>query len=162
MQIFVKHILFLAIVWGVTGCHQPSYREQEGAFIIWKSPQLRYADQGFIYKAPNATKVEIYSSGTPVMTLEIGTTSVCANFWACVSKSSFNAKYLSPYYPDDTIAQIFRGEAIFDGVRKQRTRNGFTQQLSKPGKYHIDYKVFNNKILFHDTITQIEIKVIRQ
>jgi len=154
-------------VWAVmiallAACAKPTYTQQDSALIVWKTPLLRYADQGFIYKAPAATKVEIYSNGTALMRLKIDREHICASFWACESKSRFNAKYLSRYYPPDTLERIFRGEAIFGGINKQPKRNGFTQQIQSPHKYKIDYRVLNNEIIFRDTINEIQLKVIKQ
>jgi len=159
---FTAGIALTVSVAMLVGCTKPAYMEQESALIVWRTPLLRYADQGFIYKAPAATKVEVYSSGSPLLRLKIGKKGICASFWACESKSRFNAKYLSRYYPPDTLERIFRGEAIFGGIHKQSKRNGFTQQIQSPHKYKIDYRVLNNEIIFRDTINKIQLKVIKQ
>ena len=159
---FTAWIALIASVAMLAGCTKPAYTEQESALIVWKTPLLRYADQGFIYKAPAATKVEIYSNGSPLLRLKIDRERICASFWACEPKSRFNAKYLSRYYPPDTLERIFRGEAIFGGINKTLKRNGFTQQIQSPHKYKIDYRVLNNEIVFRDTINEIQLKVIKQ
>ncbi len=146
----------------LAGCTQPEYDRQESALIIWKSPLLRYADQGFIYKAPTRTKVEIYTNGTPLLRLKIDQKQICVSFWACVEKARFNAKYLSRDYPPDTLERIFRGEAIFGGLHRMSLRNGFTQQIESPERYKIEYRVFKNETVFRDTINKILIKVIKQ
>jgi len=159
---FTTGITLAVLAAMLVGCTKPAYTQQESALIVWKTPLLRYADQGFIYKAPAATKVEIYSNGSPLLRLRIDRERICASFWACESKSRFNAKYLNRYYPPDTLEHIFRGEAILNGINRQSKRNGFTQQISSPHKYKIDYRVLNNEIIFRDTINQIQLKVIKQ
>ena len=158
----MKLTVVLAAIVVLAGCVRPEYTQQESALIIWKSPVLRYADQGFIYKAPGRTKVEIYSNGTPLLRLKIDQKQICVSFWACVEKARFNAKYLSRDYPPDTLEHIFRGEAIFGGLHRVSQRNGFTQQIESSARYKIEYRVFNNEIVFHDTINKILIKVIQQ
>ena len=161
-KLAARFTTWMASIALLTSCTKPTYTQQESALIIWKTPLLRYADQGFIYKAPSATKVEIYSNGSPLLRLKIDKKNICASFLACEPKSRFNTKYLSRYYPPDTLERIFSGEAIFGGINKQPKRNGFTQQIGSPNKYEIDYRVLNNEIIFRDTINQIQLKVIKQ
>jgi len=158
----VKKIVVLVALWMLGGCAEPQYLKQESAYIVWKTPTLRYADQGFIYESPTGVKVEIYSSGQPLMRLRIDRTHICASFWQCLTKAQFNTRFLSKEYPPDTLERIFRGEPIFGGEQIARGRNGFTQMLYRPHKYKIDYRVLNNQIIFRDTINEIQLKVIKQ
>ena len=158
----VKKIVFLVALWMLGGCAEPQYVKQESAYIVWKTPTLRYADQGFIYESPTGVKVEIYSSGQPLMRLRIDRAHICASFWQCLSKAQFNAQFLSRYYPPDTLEHIFKAEPIYGGEQIERGRNGFTQILYRPHKYKIDYRVLNNQIIFRDTINEIQLKVIKQ
>jgi hypothetical protein len=161
MQI-TKIVVTLALLLGIEGCTEPKYTQEESAYIVWKTPTLRYADQGFIYESPTGVKVEIYSSGQPLMRLRVDRTHICASFWQCLSKVQFNTQFLSRYYPPDTLEHIFKAEPIFGGEQIERGRNGFTQMLYRPHKYKIDYRVLNNQIIFRDTINEIQLKVIKQ
>jgi len=78
-----------------------------------------------------------------------------------MSKQSFNTEVLSAFYPDDILEHIFRGQEVFGGVDLTKTRNGFTQEIVKKGKYNIHYSVLNKQILFRDTMNDILIKVKR-
>lgn len=158
-----RKYLFLGVVlWFVWGCSNVDYTQQYSAYIVLKTPHLKYADMGFIYENSQRLKVEIYSNGQVVTALKIGKDSVCMGTMSCLSKKAFTRRFLSLEYPDEMIGQIFRGEAIFGGRNKIQKRNGFTQKCIKHGKYHIEYTVFNKQILFRDTINKILIKVIRQ
>ncbi len=77
----------------------PSPVPQKSLFVVWKSPSLRYADQGFLYIKPKKLKFEVYASGQPALSLSISPSQICTGP-LCMSKKSFNAKYLSKYYPD--------------------------------------------------------------
>jgi len=137
----------------------PQPQAQKSRFIVMKMPSIKYADQGFISTSSGMTKVEIYSSGTAVMRLEITSSSVCSGSFACMSKRAFNQKFLSASYPDDTIGRIFRGEQIFAGLGMRSKKGGFGQVVSKSGIYSINYSVLNDSIIFRDTINNILIKV---
>jgi hypothetical protein len=114
---------------------------------------------GFIYENEEATKIEIYASGQALMSLEIREKAICMSLLECMSKRSFNERVLSGLYPEDTVENIFRGTAIFDGLGMKKSRNGFTQEIIKNNQYAILYSVFNKQILFRDTINNITIKV---
>jgi hypothetical protein len=144
------------------GCGEAAYTQQNSAYIVLKTPTFKYADMGFLYENDNEVKVEIYGSGQALMTLRVTKDSVCMSRLECMSKSTFNSRVLSVNYPKDTIGQIFRGKPIFAKDNIVQKRNGFTQKLINADKYHIEYSVLNNQILFRDTINQILIKVIKQ
>jgi len=145
-----------------SGCREPEANKTESALIVWKTPSLRYADMGFISERSGGLDIEIYDSGKAVMRLKVDREAVCTGAYRCMSKHRFNQKFLSGGYPDDTLERIFRGEKIFAGLGLLEKRNGFTQKIEKAGCCRIDYRVFNNQIIFRDTINQIFIKVKRQ
>ncbi len=161
-MIFFKKILFIALAILIyTGCSITQPLVQKSTFIVMKTPVFRYADQGFINKGKDETKIEIYASGTPVMKLEIGSSQVCSGsgLFSCLSKRDFNKRFLSADYPDDTLEKIFRGEKIFAGLNTEYKNGGFVQSIKKDSLYEINYSVFNGSIIFRDTINNILIKV---
>jgi len=157
----IKIFLLAMTMLCVGACSSKNYTKQESAFIVFKTATVRHADLGFIYKNPDALKIELYSAGQAVMALEITDSSVCMGILECMSKSSFNKAVLSTYYPDNLIDNVFRGKAIFDAENMLKTRNGFTQNISKGNEYSIHYSVLGNQTLFRDTINNIVIKIKR-
>ncbi len=143
------------------GCGEAPKLKGESAMIVLKTPAMKYADMGFIYATPSEVKAEIYGSGQALFTLRITPQSVCTSRFACLDRRSFNARMLSANYPDDTLERIFRAKPLFNGKNVVKKRNGFTQKLLMPGKYNIEYTVFNNERVFRDTINQILIKIKR-
>ena len=161
----MKHkrtILLIIVSFLFSACASKEYVEQNAAFIMFKTPTFKYADMGFIYENKEEIKVEIYGSGQALMSLEISETSVCMSSLECMSKSTFNKEVLYSMYPQDTLENIFRGKALFDGIGLETKGNGFTQKIVKKDKYNIDYRVLNNQVIFHDTINAILIKVKKQ
>jgi len=158
----IKKILLTSLIIALlAGCSSKNYTKQESVFIVFKTPTFKHADLGFVYKAKDALKVELYSAGQAVMALEITEATVCMSLLECMGKNSFNEAVLSGYYPTDLIDNVFRGEAIFSGKNKKLTRNGFTQSIIKENEYSINYSVLTNQIIFRDTINAILIKMKR-
>jgi hypothetical protein len=159
---FKSAVTLLMISFLFSSCAPKEYIKQNSAYIMFKTPTFKYADMGFIYENEEEIKVEIYSSGQALMSLEISESSVCMSLLECMGKSSFNKEVLSSMYPEDILENIFRGKPIFESVGLEKKGNGFTQKILKEDKYNIDYSVLNNEIIFHDTINTIQIKVKKQ
>jgi hypothetical protein len=149
-------ILSLIATFILSGCvgSMPKYNTSSSTFIVFKTPTLRYADQGFISKANSETKVEIYSSGKAVMRLRVTNNQICLSSLACMSGNEFNKKVLNANYPSDTLGKIFRGEPIFGGKNLIKTKKGFKQKIGS-----ISYSVEGKNIEFIDTIAGVKIKV---
>jgi len=155
-------IVFLALVGFVlSACSAKEYAKQESVFIVFKTPTFRHADLGFIYVNDEEMKIEIYSSGQAVMSLEVSQSAVCMSMLECMSKHSFNKEVLSENYPNTILDNIFKGKKIFNGTNVVKMGNGFTQNISNLSKYDITYSVLNKQIIFRDTINDVLIKVKR-
>jgi len=135
--------------------------EQKSMFIVMKLPAFKFADQGFVDRSNGSTKIEIYSSGTPVMKIEITGSQVCSGsgLFSCMSKSAFNSRFLSANYPDDTLEHIVTSEPIFDSEGMQGGGDSFTQTISKDGAYNISYSASSGSSEFIDSTNDIVIKV---
>jgi len=156
-----KSLFFLLFVALLSGCATTEYTKQESIFMVFKTPTFKHADLGFMYENTEEMKVEIYSNGQAVMALKIGKENICMSLLECMNKKSFNKEVLSAYYPVDILSHIFRGQEIFSGQNLIKTRNGFTQTLTKTGEYNINYSVLNKQIIFRDKMNNIFIKVKR-
>ena len=156
MKNFLKKVAATVFVLVLSGCvgSMPEYKSSNSTFIVFKTPTIKYADQGFVSKADSETKVEIYSNGQAVMRLRITPSQVCLSSLACMSGEEFNKKVLNASYPSDTIGKIFRGEEIFGGKGKIETPNGFIQKIGS-----IYYRVENGNIDFIDSAAGVKIKV---
>jgi len=138
-------------------------KKQESAFIVIKTPSMKYADMGFITSSVNGVNVEIYAAGQPLMDFEINGLNVCMSTFKCMDKKSFNEKVLSSSYPDEILENIFRAKPIFDSENLEQDKEGsFSQKLTKEGIYDISYSVNAKQRIFRDTINKILIKVREQ
>jgi len=152
-------LLSIMLIVGCTGKQLIKKENQESAFIIIKTPTMRYADMGFIYKKSDLVKVEIYALGQPLMNLDINSMNVCLSTFKCMEKKDFNTKMLSSTYPDTILENIFRAKPIFNKKNLEENSNGFTQKIQKDKEYDITYSVKSDKRVFRDTINKIKIEV---
>ena len=154
--------LLIIMILTLTGCVIKKPMQQNSAFITIKTPEIRYADMGFVNKYTDSLKVQIYSNAQPIVSLDMYKERICMSLFECMSKSDFYRKVFHVSYPDDTLEHIFSSKPIFGGLNLIKTSNGFTQNITKPGQYSISYEISDDKVSFHDKINQIIIKVQQQ
>ncbi len=148
------------LLWGVlSGCRTPGLPEaQEGVFVIWKTPVMRYADQGFLYRGKDRIRLEVYANGQAVMRLSLTPTQICSGA-LCMNPKTFNLRYLSPHYPKMFLIHLLSGEPIFGGEGRKKSEGEWLQEIHRAGEYDIHYRVSKNSIDFRDTINAIVIKI---
>ena len=137
-------------------------KKEESAFIVLKTPSIKYADMGFIRDTSSKLKVEMYAAGQPLVSIEVNGMNICMSTFECMEKRDFNKKLLSQNYPDTLLENIFRANPIFDGENVEKKRDGFTQKIKKDELYDITYTVISGERKFRDTINKILIKVREQ
>ena len=152
-------LMAILLLGGCAGKELIPEKNQESAFIIIKTPTMRYADMGFLYKKTDLVKVEIYSMGQPLLTLDINGMNVCMSTFKCMSKEDFNKKMLHDSYPPTLLEHIFKAQPIFEKEGYEKISNGFTQKIKKEGAYDITYSVTSDKRTFRDKINKIKIEV---
>ena len=157
MQKILKKTIMFGFLLSLSGCvgAMPEYKSSKSEFIIFKTPKIKYADQGFVSKADNETKVEIYSSGQALMRLRILKDQVCMSSFACMSKQEFNKKILaSSNYPNTLLENIFNAKPIYNGKNLKKQNGGFSQNIAT-----IKYKVVGKNISFIDSSNGVKIVV---
>ncbi len=140
------------------GCAEQKAVPQEGIFVVWKSPGMKYADQGFLYKEKDRLRLEVYANGQAALRLTVTPKNVCVGA-LCLNAKEFNRRYLSAEYPEQTLWGILQGKEIFGGKGLTKREEGFTQHIEKTGHYAIEYSVLNGSIVFRDKINDISIKI---
>ena len=152
----------LAMLFIINGCTQLSPEKQESAFIVIKTPRMKYADMGFISNSKSNVKIEIYAAGQPLVAWEINALNICMSTLKCMEKQDFNKEFLNTSYPDTLLENIFRGEPIFKKKGYEKVENGFKQTLKAEKNYNISYKVIDGERIFRDKLNKILIKVREQ
>ncbi|WP_345985227.1 hypothetical protein WCX49_11515 [Sulfurimonas sp. HSL-1656] len=132
----------VAVLFG--GCTMKKPPETEAYVVVFKTPQWRFADTGYIRKGDGVAELEVFEAGQRILRLQVETL-VCTEGEGCLSKSAFNAKYLSADYPDDLFYHLLRGEAIMERKNLVHTDAGFEQNIGG-----IVYRVTPEQIYFKD------------
>ena len=156
MQKKINILISGAVALMISGCvgAMPEYSKSNGKMIIFKTPTVKFADQGFVSSATSEVKVEIYGSGQALMRLRVTPTQTCMSSMACMGNSEFNKKVLNANYPADTLEHIFKGEQIFAGQGLSQSADGFTQNIGS-----ITYSVSSGNISFRDSSNGVKIVV---
>ena len=150
----MRYVLFLCFLI-FSGCSIKSYEHTQAKIIIIKSPKLKFADIGYVRNSDEKIEVELFVAGRATQKITINHL-ICTTD-GCMSKNSFNAEYLSPFYPGETLQNIILGRKIFGGKNFLETRNGFSQYIKNT---HVDitYKVGFGVIYFKDKKNKIILK----
>ncbi len=154
--------LLLGLILLFNACSIKEVKKQESAFIVMKTPSIKFADMGFIYNDDENIKVEIYTAGQALVDLNINAQNICLSLLQCMEKEEFNEKVLSASYPSTLLENIFKAEPIFEKENLEEVAGGFEQKITKEDKYDIRYSVISGKRTFRDKLNKILIKVRKQ
>jgi len=156
MRNFLKIVGLALLVFILQACvgSMPEYKSSKSSYIVFKTPKFAYADMGFVAKASDEVKVEIYSNGQALVRLRITPSQVCMSQIKCMDAKRFNSEYLGASYPKDTLFRIFRGEEIFNGKGKESLGSGFAQKIGS-----IEYEVQGEHIHFVDSQSGVKIEI---
>ncbi len=158
----IKHFLKRSIffTWTLlllTGCAPKRYEPPMAVLIVFKTPTLKYADQGFVYRAKNRVKVQIYASGKPVFELEAGRR-VCVD-GNCMDEAKFYKKFMGTEYPQGTLVAIFSRRPIFGGKDLECESGRCEQRIKNSDRYDIIYAFDSRSAKFKDRWNHIFIKM---
>ena len=155
-----KFIQTSFILWAslflLSGCALKKYEKNEASLIIIKTPQLKFADLGYIRTNMDEVRVDLFTAGQLMQSITINHL-ICVDD-GCMTKSDFNADYLHPSYPDDLILDVLLARPIFEKALLEKTEMGFIQEL-KSTEYNIIYRIENGNIYFKDKQNNFLIKI---
>ena len=140
----------------LSACSIKNYEQTQAKIIIIKSPQLKFADLGYIRNSDDSVELELFIAGKSVKKLAINYL-VCVDE-GCMSRSSFNSQYLNATYPDSLLQNILLGREIYNGKNRLKTNDGFSQQI-KTNDVEINYRVNSHEIFFKDKKNRIIFKI---
>jgi len=152
----MKYILLIFAIIFFSACSIKEYSNTQTKIFIIKSPQIKFADIGYIRNTNEAVELELFMAGKVIERISINHLICVRN--GCMSKRGFNEDYLHPTYPDNILQNILLGNEIYDGQNRIKTDNGFEQNIES--KYvDIIYKVNKDSILFKDRKNRIIFKI---
>ena len=152
----VKISFLFFITFFLAGCSVKTYEMNVSKLIVIKSPQIKYADLGYIRGHGDSLRIELYEMGNVVKSIEINNF-ICVDD-GCMLKNVFNQKYLSGSYPSDTLENVILGHAIYDGKSLKKLYDGYMQKI-KDENVDITYEVTSEGIRFRDSKNGILLKI---
>ena len=154
----MKYLLLTILIVILSACSFKDYKHSSTNLLTIKTKRLKFSDLAYIRHINDKIEIDLYVAGKAVKQIDINYL-ICIDD-GCITKSKFNKLYLSSYYPDDILQNIFLGKKIFNGKNTTLTPNGFEQKIKDK---HIDIKYIlkQNKIYFKDRKNKILIKIKR-
>ncbi|AJC86985.1 hypothetical protein [Campylobacter sp. RM16704] len=150
-QIFF--LCFLCVFFSSCTLKKP---QSQGVYVVLKTPQMKFADYGFLYERQKSVKLELYNASKALFELKI-TDKICIN-GVCYTKKLFNKRFFNYEYYDDFLQDIILKKPIFSGKNKQINSCGFSQKLLSKN-YDIFYEVCNGNINFSDKKSKIKFSI---
>jgi len=151
----MKYFLLVFILL-FSACSIKEYEQTKSKLIIIKSPQIKFADLGYIRSTGSAIELELFMAGRSIKKIEINRL-ICVDE-GCMTRGGFNEDYLDESYPSDLLQNILLGNVIYDGLNKEKTEDGFIQKI-KNDDVNIKYKVNKKQIFFKDKENEIIFKI---
>jgi hypothetical protein len=107
INIFRTYITIISIFL-FTGCFSTNEPQlTSSATILFKTPQMKFYDKGFIFKYNDYTQVQVFSAGTAILDMKIYNDKICRTTFKCQDLKTFNKENLSASYPDNFLKELF-------------------------------------------------------
>lgn len=134
----VKRIfLFLLPFFLFVGCafnQQPI--DTKSITVIFKTPNLKFYDKGFVEKYENRIHLSIFSSGVLALDLNIYEDKICQGLFRCIDGKEFNKQFLDVEYEKDFFYKLFGDE----NTNFKDEKNGILIKILKDEQIKADYK----------------------
>jgi len=151
----MKYIL-LTFTLLFSACSIKNYEHTQSKIIIIKSPQLKFADLGYIRHSGDAVELELFVAGRSVKKIAINYL-ICVDE-GCMSRSAFNSEYLNAEYPTSLLQNILLSAPIYESQSLLKTDDGFEQKI-KTNNVDITYRVNSHQTYFKDKQNKILFKI---
>jgi hypothetical protein len=111
--LIIKKLLFLSFIFIFTGCSIKQPIKSRSATIIFKTPNIKFYDKGFITKYEDKIHLQIFNVGRLVLDLKIYKDEVCQGTLQCINSKEFNSQYFHKSYKDDFLYNLFSQNKIY-------------------------------------------------
>jgi len=109
----MKLLLSTLIIIFLIGCSSKQPIRTTKATIIFKTPLMKFYDQGFLNYHNDYIELAIFNAGNIVLHLDIYKDQICQGTMQCLSSKEFNQKYLSESYKDTFLYDLFNQKKIY-------------------------------------------------
>ena len=136
----------LIAVFLLGGCAAKSVETSRAVYVEVDAGRLKFADFGFLDDFGDKKKLEVYSLGTPVFSIEKDGR-VCTQS-GCIGEEEFASKYVQTTLYNGAIDDMLSGREMRLDASLTKIQNGFVQ-VGKDGERHLfTYKKDGDSILF--------------
>ncbi len=108
----MKNLLLIFFIFLFIGCSQKQPVLSQSATIIFKTPDMKFYDKGFLIYYDDYIHLQVLNVGTVVLDLKIYENEICKDALRCLSSKEFNTKYLSKNYNDNFMKKLFERKKI--------------------------------------------------
>jgi len=133
-----------------------NYERTQTKIVTIKSPLVKFSDIGYLRNSNDAIELELFIAGQVFQKIHINHL-ICVQE-GCMSKRSFNEKYLNETYPAKILQNILLSKEIYGGKNRLKTDEGFMQAINDKD-VAIKYRVNSRETFFKDTKNNIIIKI---
>jgi len=113
MNYFFRSIILIIVLLIFSSCSSKKPLVSNGAIIIFKTPNMKFYDKGFVKKYDKYINLQIYNSGVVSLNLDIYKYKVCKGILQCMNSSEFNKIYLNNTYEDEFLYNLFSSKNIY-------------------------------------------------
>lgn len=140
----------------LNACSIKNYEHTQTKIVTIKSPLIKFSDIGYLRHSGDAIELELFIAGQVFQKIHINNL-ICVKE-GCMSKRSFNEKYLNATYPENILQNILLSEEIYGGKNRLKTDEGFMQVINNKD-VAIKYRVNSRETFFKDRKNNIIIKI---
>ncbi|WP_291951945.1 hypothetical protein [Campylobacter sp.] len=157
MKNILKQVFLFFLCIFLSSCALKNKINSQSVFVVLKTPQIKFADYGFLYEKNKSIIMELYNTSKPVLELKI-TDKICIN-GVCYLKQNFNKKFFNYEYYGDFLQELISKKQLYKGKNTTLTPCGFSQRLMSKN-YDIFYEVCDNNMSFIDKQSKIKFSIV--
>jgi hypothetical protein len=109
----MRFFIFIFLSLFIVSCSQKQPILATSATIIFKTPNMKFYDKGFITHYDDYTHLQVLNLGNVVLDLEIYKNKICKGILQCLGGKDFNNQYLSSKYDDNFMFELFKKKNIY-------------------------------------------------
>lgn len=143
------HVMMFLAIFIVSGCGIKQEISSSKAYLVTiKTPQMALSDTGFLNQGKEYAQLQIFSAGAVLFHLEVSKR-ICLD-GRCLEKIEFNKHFFGTEHYAELMNDIIAKNALYDGVNRQETVDGFSQEIHLP-QTSIVYRVQGDARYFKDS-----------
>jgi hypothetical protein len=105
-------LLLLSFLIILSGCSIKQPEVSKSTTIIFKTPTMKFYDQGFVNKYDDHINLQVFTTGKLALNLFIYENRICKSTFECISAKQFNREHLSGEYKDSCLYDLFSEKNI--------------------------------------------------